>query len=308
MGASTNIAWADATFNPWIGCTKVSAGCKHCYAEALATRTKFAQWGDQAERRVTSASNWLEPLAWNRKAPTYEGKAGRGRLLVFVASMADVFEDRRDLDEPRAWLFELIERTPALTWLLLTKRPENIRKLAPKSWRRAWPANAWAGTTAEDQETLVVRSLQLMSVPCDVRFLSCEPLIECVDLDFPWCDYCDTRPTAEGECGEPWCAECDQECVCGVLDPCADHVQRGINWVIVGGESGPGARPFDLSWARGVVAKCAEDGVPCFVKQLGSNPVGDRAIKLRSRAGEDPSEWPEELRVRQWPTGRNDDD
>lgn len=309
MAAETNIAWADTTFNPWIGCTKISAGCKHCYAATLAERTRLARWGDDAPRVVTSPAYWRAPLAWDRTVATYEGKAGLGRRLVFVASMADVFEDRRDLDAPRAWLWELIERTPNLTWLLLTKRPENWRKLVPPSWRRIFPANVWIGTTAENNDTLRQRAMDLLNVPADVRFLSCEPLLEALDLDFSWCDSCgDPNPDGECEGGAPWCTECEQECVQGLLDPCADHAQRGINWVIVGGESGAGARPFDLAWAHGVVANCSAAGVPVFVKQMGSNAEAEdegtgetTRQKFRARAGDDPSEWPTELQVRQWP-------
>lgn len=297
MGVETAIQWCHHTFNPWWGCQRVSPGCEHCYAEAQAKRYGHAVWGPEktTPRRFFGDKHWTEPLKWARAA----GEAGE-RRRVFCASMADVFEDRRDLDAGRSRLFDLIESTPELDWLLLTKRPEHMHKLAPLSWVEQWPANVWAGATAEDQQRADERAAHLRMVPALVRFLSVEPMI---------------GPTSRLP-----------------LD--------GISWVIIGGESGPGARPFDLAWARSAVAQCRASGAAPFVKQYGARPVDsdrrvgicnaidERAIvagkalgvyeeprpgdamgsylpfnmvMLRDRKGGDPDEWEPELRVREFP-------
>jgi protein gp37 len=134
VSEKTGIAWTDHTFNPWIGCTHVSPGCVNCYAEVNTfTRAQRARgrelWGAGGDRHVVSEAKWREPKKWNAEASAF-----RRRTLVFCASMADVFEDRRDLDDARARLWSLIEMTPALTWQLLTKRPENADKLTPGYW------------------------------------------------------------------------------------------------------------------------------------------------------------------------------
>jgi protein gp37 len=172
MGQTTAIDWCDHTFNPWIGCSRVDELCRHCYAEALATRRAWATWGPHAPRRVTAPSTWLEPLRWHRAA-LRDGV----RRRVFCASLADVFDDRRDLDLPRAWLWALIEATPGLDWLLLSKRPQHMPTLAPVAWRAGWPAHVWAGTSVGDRAS-ASRLALLRQVPAAVRFLSCEPLLE----------------------------------------------------------------------------------------------------------------------------------
>lgn len=178
MGRHTTIEWTDRTFNPWQGCRRVSPGCEHCYAEARDVRFDGGKhWGPRGERRVTSAANWRQPIQWNREA-----KAIGVRDRVFCASLADVFEDRRDLDEPRALLWGVILATPHLDWLLLTKRPQNVRGMVPSAWRDAWPRNVWIGTTVEDQKRADERIPVLLTIPAPVRFLSMEPLLERVDL------------------------------------------------------------------------------------------------------------------------------
>lgn len=174
MGAETKIEWCDHTFNPWIGCTKVSPGCANCYAAVNTfTRAQRAHgrelWGPDAARHVTSEAKWREPIRWDAAA-----KAAGIRRRVFCASMADVFEDRPDLAEPRARLAYVIGKTPNLDWLLLTKRPENIARL----WiTDVVPPNVWLGTTVEDQERADERIPHLLAVPAAVRFLSVEPLL-----------------------------------------------------------------------------------------------------------------------------------
>ncbi|MBK6515763.1 MAG: DUF5131 family protein [Polyangiaceae bacterium] len=278
------------------------AGCKHCYAETRNERFHGgAHWGVDAPRLMRSESYWREPLKWARAA----AKAGE-RRRVFCSSLADVFEDRPDLEAPRARLFSLIEATPELDWLLLTKRPENMHKLGPYSWRARWPSHVWAGTTAENMEMLRARAEWLRIVPARVKFLSCEPLLEKLELDPPFCDLCGSFVDAVYEDGTPFCLKHERECsFSAVLDACSDEEQYGINWVIVGGESGPKARPCAVEWIESIVRQCAEAGVPCFVKQLGAMSVSEHrpapSAGLRSKAGADPSEWPEDLRVQEFP-------
>lgn len=274
MGVDSKIEWTHHTFNPWWGCARVSPGCENCYAETFAKRTGKAKWGVNEERRLFGDKHWKEPLKWNAAAE----KAGE-RHRVFCASMADVFEDRRDLDEQRQRLWNLIDDTPHLDWLLLTKRPENIARLYPPTWteKRLPPIrNIWLGCTAEDQKRADERVPRLVEVRAAVRFLSCEPLLGPVELAL-----------------------------------------NGIDWVIVGGESGHGARPFNLAWARSVVTQCRKANVAIHVKQLGAAPfsVADKISHkgnaekmpdgfyrfLNDRKGGDWNEWPEDLRVREYP-------
>lgn len=266
MAEQTGIAWCDHTFNPWIGCTKVSAACDFCYAEALMDhRHHRVTWG--GERSRTSASNWQQPLRWNRKA-----KADGVRRKVFCASLADVFDNQAP-DEWRADLWRLIDETPDLDWLLLTKRPQNIRKMMIAARRAVlgsdvgeehviWPwPNVWLGTTVENQEEANRRIPALLNVPAAVRFISAEPLLEPVTLS----NY---------------------------------GAGASLNWVICGGESGQHARPFHLSWARSLRDQCQTAGVAFFMKQLGDAPVGHRAA---AHHGAEPAEWPADLRVREFP-------
>lgn len=225
MGQESKIAWTDATFNPWWGCTKVSAGCEHCYAETFSKRVGKNVWGPLAERRFFGDKHWNEPIKWNRLARE-SGKP----LRVFCASMADVFEDRRDLDAPRSRLFQLIEDTPALTWLLLTKRPENMILLSPLRWEKRWPANVIAMTTVENQVNALIRLPHLERVPAKLRGVSYEPAIGPVDIS--WSRF-------------------------------------KVNWVIAGGESGAGAREMPLEWARDVRDRAQAGGTRFFMKQLG---------------------------------------
>lgn len=236
MSKDSKIEWTDHTFNPWWGCVKVSPGCEHCYAEAFSKRTGHTVWGPTAERRFFGAKHWAEPHQWNEAA----AKDGR-RARVFCASMADVFEDRGDLFHERAKLYQLIADTPHLDWLLLTKRPENIIRLT--IWSAPGckpPPNVWFGTTVENQTQAEKRIPELLKVPASVHFLSCEPLLGPVTLAWDL--------TQRGEDGTP---------------------TKGIDWVIVGGESGPKARPMHPDWARALRDECVGLGVPFFFKQWG---------------------------------------
>lgn len=252
MGVATEIAWTDHTFNPWWGCVNVSPGCDNCYAEAFAKRTGHAVWGKDSGRRFFGDKHWAEPLKW------------KGR--VFCASMADVFEMNQVLGESRHRLFNLIEATPLLTWQLLTKRPENVARLAPKSWLRNWPEHVWLGTTVEDQTRANLRVPRLLSVPgVKVRFLSCEPLLSSVDLSpwlgIEWMDALRVPGDPESFRGEGgWGAE---------MFATLAGERPGIGWLICGGESGPKHRPLDLDWARDLRDQCAAAEVPFFFKQVG---------------------------------------
>lgn len=250
MGADSKIEWTHNTFNPWRGCTKVSDGCKNCYAETLSHRNPavLGVWGDKGTRVIASESMWREPVKWNAAAE----KAGE-RRRVFCASLADVCEDRPDLVEPRRRLMHLISHTHSLDWLLLTKRPENFNRLF--NWNEIfyqphaadrWPENVWVGTTVENQKA-TARIAELMKVDAAVQFLSCEPLLERVVLPetFLMPDFADDDPR---------------------------HTKR---WVIVGGESGPGARPMHPEWARSLRDQCAAPGVAFFFKQWGEWQVSD---------------------------------
>lgn len=183
MSQGSTIEWTDHTFNPWWGCTKVSAGCTFCYAETLATRYGHGVWGPRASRRLFGEKHWQEPIKWNRVA-----EQGQQPARVFCASMADVFEDNRTLDTERIRLWALIDETPWLQWQLLTKRPENVLTMVP--WGTSWPDNVWIGTSIEDAAAADQRLSVLQNIPAAIRFLSCEPLIGPLDdLDLTNIDW-----------------------------------------------------------------------------------------------------------------------
>jgi protein gp37 len=274
--AKSKIEWTDYTFNPWSGCAKVSAGCRHCYAATLPPHMRRgAEWGPEAERVPASEAYWKEPLRW-AKAAAKEGV----RRRVFCASVADVFEDRADLDPLRIRLWALIAETPQLDWLLLTKRPARMA-----SWARqhGWPDNAWAGTSVEDQAVANERVPYLLAVPARVRFVSCEPLLGAVDLSPLWCEGCEAGgfdPTASIVCDPPLQPRCGE---CGLEVGGAGWLRR-IGWVIVGGESGRHPRLMHPDWARSLRDQAATAGVPFLFKQWGewgpadphAMPTGDR--------------------------------
>ncbi len=271
MGKDSGIEWTHHTFNPWWGCQRVSPGCEHCYAEALAKRTGRARWGAGVPRVPASEKMWGEPLRWNAAART----AGE-RHRVFCASMADVFEDLPELAPHRARLFELVAKTPNLDWLLLTKRPENAGRLWSQAQYDAfngadslgptWAPNVWIGTTVEDQRRAEERIPHLLRIPAAVRFLSCEPLLGPVDLD----KVVLTEP----------------------------RVGR-IDWVICGGESGGGARRMSAEWARSLRDQCESDGVPFFFKQWGEHGASGfregKGVAGRVLDGQTHDEFPQQI-------------
>jgi protein gp37 len=176
MGENSKIEWCDHTFNPWIGCQKVSPGCDHCYAEAQNAFRKWngGTWGPHAPRKRTSDRYWKNPLKWNAEAGLFERRHDH-RPRVFCASLADVF-DNQVSPSLREDLFELIRECGRLDWLLLTKRPQNILKMLPADWADGY-ANVWLGMTAEDQPHFDQRWKHLLHVPAAIKFISYEPAL-----------------------------------------------------------------------------------------------------------------------------------
>lgn len=288
MAENTKIEWCDSTFNPWVGCTKVGPGCDHCYAEGWAKRSGIVQWGPGAERRRTSESNWRKPLQWNAK-PFFEctscgwrgeryishwdgeqcphcrevGQVKPARRRVFCASLADVFDNEVPA-EWRADLFDLIARTPHLDWLLVTKRIGNAKAMMADALHlnpaalfngQIWPLpNVWLGITVVNQDEVGRDIPKLIQTPAAVRFLSVEPLL--------------------GPVSFRWMPAWPENKANRALNPAGgtDHLDglRRLDWVIVGGESGPKARPMHPQWARDIRDQCEAAGVPFLFKQWGT--------------------------------------
>lgn len=307
MAANSKIQWTDATWNPTVGCSVISPGCTNCYAMRhawrLAHNPKTMTKYEGTVRKVNGKAVWtgkvnldesalLAPLAWRKPR------------RVFVDSMSDLFhENVPDLAIDR--VSAVMALTPHITYQVLTKRGERMREyclnapnlvgiaheihcahLGVDASRNSavgvgtlptmWPLpNVWKGVSVEDQRRADERVQALLDTPATVRFLSCEPLLGPVDLS-PF------LPGYDSLAGE--------------------HVDTGLHWVIVGGESGPDARPFDLAWARSLRDQCQAAGVAFFMKQLGSRPVdGAREYPCADGHGGDPDEWPADLRVQAFP-------
>ncbi len=347
----TRIEWTDRTWNPVTGCTKVSAGCKHCYAEVMAKRTFGRLYPPVAcvagpmtrehaaglpalrPRRFTDVQCHPDrldaPLRWRKPA------------MVFVNSMSDLFHE----DVPDAFIdrvFAVMALAPQHTFQVLTKRPERMRAYCASRFNGAvygvsspdhetvcWTSplrNVWLGVSVEDQATADARIPLLLQTPAVVRFVSYEPALGLVDFDR-------LHSASADDLEHRW-----DSCLSGeVFSPWADGMVAAphLDWVIVGGESGPKARPCDVAWIRSAVQQCKAARVPVFVKQLGAHVItrnddgweGDTPrswpmdtrfdehihgyredyqgapvrVRLRCRKGGDISEWPEDLRVRQWP-------
>ncbi len=297
MSDKTGIAWTDATWNPVTGCSKVSAGCTHCYAEREWPRLSAPGRSGSSVyqgRKFTDVrchpERLNQPLRWRRPR------------RIFVNSMSDLFHE----DVPTEFILDalgVMGLARRHTFQILTKRPERARailsqpcdlSMRPGTFAFVWPLpNVWLGVSTENQAAADERIPHLLATPAAVRFVSCEPLLG------------------------------------------ATAIPDGLDWVIVGGESGPKARPLWVPQVRYMVKRCASIEIPCFVKQLGAN-VQDRndagwdgceptdwpdhifgedriehieegyqgapvRVRTRDRAGADPSEWPEDLRVRQMP-------
>lgn len=283
MAETSGISWTDATFNPWIGCTKISPACDGCYAEVSSpSRSLHVLWGPGQPRRRTSTQNWKLPLRWNEQPYVQchaHGWRGERRALldggscpahaaggacdihatrrrVFCASLADVFDNEVD-PSWRADLFELIAATPNLDWLLLTKRVGNVRRMvqaATESTRL--PLNVWLGATIATQEEADRDIPKLLAIECRVRFLSVEPMLSPISLR--WTPY---AHQAEGVSYRQYVESHGSVSEYESL--------RRLDWVIVGGESGNSARPMHPGWARGLRDQCAAAGVAFLFKQWG---------------------------------------
>ncbi|MBR8234662.1 phage Gp37/Gp68 family protein [Burkholderia sp. AU42008] len=277
MSENTKIEWCDHTFNPWEGCQKVGPGCDHCYAETRAARFgggTAVNWGPGAPRRRTSLANWRKPLAWEAAQAEFFAAHGR-RQRVFCASLADVFDNAVD-PAWRADLFTLIERTPNLDWLLLTKRIGNVMSMVGEAAQYQFDLdriekprlhdNIWLGATIVNQEEADRDIPKLLAVPARVRFLSMEPLLGPVDL---------TRVMRSSP-GSDW-SYCDDVLRGFRAHKCGGHIspENAVNWVIVGGESGADARPMHPEWARDLRDQCAAAGVPFLFKQWGEWAPGE---------------------------------
>lgn len=287
---ATTIEWTDVTWNPVSGCRKVSPGCAHCYAETMARR-QMGPWKGRAFEDVRLHPDRLDaPLRWRKPK------------RVFVNSMSDLFHE----DVPDEFI-DRVFATMALakqhTFQVLTKRPKRMQAFCSGPMMSDWPGglpNVWLGVSAEDQQRADERIPILLDTPAAVRFVSAEPLLGPIEFS--------------ASCVAPFSGF-------------PDEVNGGLHWIIVGGESGPGARPCDVDWIRDIVRQCREAGVACFVKQLGAypalihgdamatwlrdwnptvEPVGPEAaahfrVALRAQKGGDPAEWPSDLRVREFP-------
>ena len=258
---NSKIQWCHHTFNPWIGCTKISSGCQHCYAESLELRWGKDLWGPGKERQRTSKANWQQPLKWNREAE----KTGE-RHRVFCASLADAF-DNAVPNEWRIELFSLIAECKHLDWLLLTKRPDVAAAFF--DWYRTgfetifgapYAPNVWLGVSVEDQKRADERIPILRSIPARIRFLSVEPMLGPITLFASESQYHHSDSPK-------------------------------LDWVIVGGESGPHARPMDITWATALQKQCQHAGIAFFMKQLGGHPEKRGELE----------EFPPQLQVRQFP-------
>lgn len=352
------IAWTDQTWNPTRGCSRVSRGCEHCYAEGVARR--FSGPGMPYEGLVRLDRDGKAKAQWNgvvRLVPDHLADPLRWtrQRRVFVNSMSDLFHEHLGLAEI-ARVFAVMALARRHTFQVLTKRARRAAEVLslPEFWRSVavnadaivasggvrggfwsgweeWASgieqgralsNVWLGVSVEDQATADERIPHLLACPASVRWVSYEPALGPVSFRDEWLGrgLCPTHDTPSGFCS----------------GDCPDLV-RGLDWIVVGGESGPGARPFDLTWARSTIAQCREAGVACFVKQIGAQPVdGDRSaiidahgiaapsldhdeakrlapgyagghvvrpapVRIRDRKGGDMRAWPEDLRVREWP-------
>jgi protein gp37 len=241
MAELTGISWCHHTMNFWIGCTRVSPGCDHCYAERQEDhRLHRVRWGDNPRYR-TSPTNWKAPFGWNAKAA-----AALEQRRVFTLSLGDFWDNQVD-PAWRADAFNVIRQCDSLDWLILTKRPQNIRKMLPPDWGAGW-AHVWLGVTVENMAEARRRIPLLLRVPATCHFLSCEPLLEPLDLR-SWLD-------------------------------------KGIDWVICGGESGPGRRFMEPNWARDLRDQCA---------------AADTAFHLKQMTGGHREPIPDDLMVRELP-------
>lgn len=317
MSEKSNIQWTDGTHNFWRGCTKISPGCQQCYAESLVTTRLNGEWG-KGKPRVMS-KDFDAPLRWNKKpwaciCGNFYANCQAGvpicpdcgvechRRRVFSLSLGDI----GDPEVPFQWFNDamvVVEKSKDIIFQLLTKRPDEFAKRWEKvcrHWMRqefSLPENVWLGVSCENQEMADKRIPELLQIPAKVHFISAEPLLGPIDFHY---SAFNGAYSLSG--------------------------MAGLDWVIVGGESGPKARPCNVEWIRSIVRQCRIAECPVFVKQLRSNPVLDPgkledvdmkwnpitklgrvgnehtlAPVLKDKKGGDMNEWPEDLRIRQFP-------
>lgn len=236
MAENSGISWTDNTFNPWIGCTKVSPACDFCYAETWDKRFNGERWGAKAPRTRTKIQNWNKVRKWNRVATETGAKP-----IVFSASLADIFDNHRSIEPTwREDFWSLVKETPALSWMLLTKRPQNIARFLPDDWGNGY-SNVAIGASAENQEEADRRIPVLLEVPAACRFLSMEPLLGPVEI------------------------------------PRSALGATKIAYLITGGESGSKARASDPNWFRSVRDQALAANVGFHFKQWGEyGATGER--------------------------------
>lgn len=351
MAEKSKIEWCDHTQNFWIVCTKVSPACDNCYAEvSTPARTMKVGWGSGVPRHRTAPSTWAIPMRWERQHAAFFAEHGR-RQRVFALSLGDWLDN----EVPISWfvdMLEVIRTTPNLDWLLLTKRIGNWRKrmeaaqqylarghqegVGPlRDWIAAWlngtpPHNVWVGATIVNQPEADRDIIKLLQVPAAKHFLSMEPLLGPVKL--PRFCACGCNKTVEQAVDE---AMGGPSALNEFQARASIKTTLGIDWVIVGGESGPYARECQVSHIRSIVQQFKAAGVPVFVKQLGAQPRGwcaanvhiepaeaaeldedhcdfyeahecgapcpGRCVVFQDKKCGDPAEWPEDLRVREFP-------
>ena len=292
--SATTISYVQYSFSPWEGCTKVSDGCKNCFAFARDKRhltEHVDHWGPGAPRRRTSAAYWRQPLKWNRDAVGIsKDPAAMQELVGRPRVLCPTLGDWLDPEVPIEWLadlLDLIRRTPNLSWLLLTKRPELFEERILDIWSNTegalegkadwifeWatqncpPSNVWVGASVENQEMADKRIPELLAIPAAKRWLSVEPMLGPVDIHL------------FSHMGDP-----------RQINPNYLRSECKISWVVCGGESGPGCRPMDPAWMRSLKDQCAAAGVPFWAKQLGGHPNPRHAL----------ADLPADLRTRQLP-------
>jgi protein gp37 len=296
--------------NVWIGCEKVSAACRSCWAEAVAKRMGLDVWGAGADRQLTGDAVFASIRSWNKKAERTGQRRG-----VFWEDMGDLFEDRPEFVERRTRAFEAMEAAPMLDHMLLTKRPENIRNMVPRTWLDNWPKHVWPGATAENQELLDERAPHILRLKSERAWLSVEPMLGPLDvaeyMAERFCMDC-RRGVPDGEESDPgadvratWIdPECPGGCPKCNGETASRYPDEILSLIIWGGESGPGARPLDLVAAEAMVAQCdAFVRTALFTKQFGSrwaqaNPGG---LRKGASHGQDPYRWPAWARRRELP-------
>lgn len=248
MAEETEIAWTRSTFNPWIGCQKVGPGCDNCYAEAMDARKVFGgstHFGARVPRLRTKEANWNQVRKWNKQATESEFAGRKGFWPVFCASLADVFDN----EVPTAWrndFWKLVRECPNLTFQVLTKRIGNVANMLPPDWGDGYP-NVWLGVTIVNQTEADRDIPNLLAISAAKRFLSMEPLLGPVSL--PFARLAEWNAIADQN-DQPW-------------------AKSALDWVVVGGESGPNARPMHPAWVQSLRDQCADNGVPYLFKQWG---------------------------------------